>query len=612
MTEKKAPSQRTITRKATKTRRDSMRLMVLSFNIQNNKLSLDKYKYLTKLCMEAKYFYNYLLNLSQVTITDDFGDLIYSHNLFQFNTKSNHITVFDSQSNTHNYYKLQFISSQMKQEILKKIQASIKSLAQAKKKGRKVGRLKFKSTVNVPLKQFNNSFYLSDDCKKLSLQGNSKAKFHLVRNKNLTKLAKSLLNKTINNKDKDNLTNDGFISLKKLIDLNIIEVANAELQPINPGFHLNDFKFKFNLTVYFNKQALKKAQLFQGAKLSKEQHSLLSSLSLGIDAGIGDEITLNVEDKYESVSLNSRKQINDKAKIKLALRTKYQQQLNKHINKTKKRNKKNNSNNNAKHSHKTNKYNAIKAKMNKQDDSIVNHKIDSVNKLMSIINACKAIHFQNELIAKWHKNKKMKFSGKVQKGILGKLYAKLALQYEHKDNDNYVSNDVSTSLPKYVKLGSGLRTTKTCVCGKENKHITIKDRVYVCICGYKNHRDTHSSYIMTKTINHMKSKEYKAMKKAIESNMEEKSISYEVNLNIELIKKEPNCGIQFGFKERDEKSLLFKPNQSKSLIHVHKRELSNTQVLYKLLCDKLSSQNLQIGLNQFVVHTIEASSFWAG
>ena len=47
--------------------------------------------------------------------------------------------------------------------------------------------------------------------------------------------------------------------------------------------------------------------------------------------------------------------------------------------------------------------------MNKQDDSIVNHKIDSVNKLMSIINACKAIHFQNELIAKWHKNKKMKF-----------------------------------------------------------------------------------------------------------------------------------------------------------------------------------------------------------
>ena len=106
----------------------------------------------------------------------------------------------------------------------------------------------------------------------------------------------------------------------------------------------------------------------------------------------------------------------------------------------------------------------------------------------------------------------------------------------------------------------------------------------------------------------MKSKE----SKAIEINMEEKSISYEVNLNIELSKKEPNCGIQFGFKKRDEKSLLFKPNQSKNLIHVHKRELSNTQVLYELLCDKLSSQNLQIGLNQFGNHTIEASSFWAG
>ena len=196
-------SDRIQTRRETQSRRSSMVIKALSFNIQKNKLFKDKKFYLRTLFTEAKYYYNYLIYLSQINITDDFGNTVYPHNLFEFNTKSNWILVYEHSTNSYLPYELKFLSSQVKQELLKKIQSSIKSLSKAKSKGRKIGQLKFKSFVNIPLKQFNNSFYLSDNAKKLALQGNKKSSFHLVRNKNLTKLSKEL-----------NLNHNGQISLK--------------------------------------------------------------------------------------------------------------------------------------------------------------------------------------------------------------------------------------------------------------------------------------------------------------------------------------------------------------------------------------------------------------
>lgn len=61
----------------------------------------------------------------------------------------------------------------------------------------------------------------------------------------------------------------------KLLDLKkIIEIANAEL--------VSSYKdtYTFNLTVYFNPEYLKKANLFQGTKLSQEQYELISQLNL--------------------------------------------------------------------------------------------------------------------------------------------------------------------------------------------------------------------------------------------------------------------------------------------------------------------------------------------
>ena len=141
--------------------------------------------------------YNYLIYLSKVKVVDNYGDTIYPNNLFKFNTKSNLIKILNYEDKIHVDYELKVLSSQVKQEILKKIQSSIKGLSSSKSKGRKIGTLKFKSFVNVPLKQFNNSFYLSDDCKKLSLQGNRKDKFHLIRNKNISNLFNNL---KLNNK----------------------------------------------------------------------------------------------------------------------------------------------------------------------------------------------------------------------------------------------------------------------------------------------------------------------------------------------------------------------------------------------------------------------------
>ena len=392
----KLKSQRSLSLKNTKNRRKNMTIKVLSFNIQSNKLSQAKKQYLKLLSLEAKWFYNYLVYLSQINIVNDYGDLIYPYNLFTFNTKSNHIKVYtyNKELNNHTYidYELKTLSSQMKQEILKRIQSSIKSLIEKYKKNKgkntKFGKLKFKSFVNIPLKQFNNSFYLSDNCKKLSLQGNKKLSFHLIRNKNINKFSKAL---SLNNSSDNKLNN---ISLSKLIHLKHIEIANAEIQ-YNP----NKDQYILNLTVYFNKESLIKANLFQGTQLNNQDKALLKNLTVGIDCGIANELTVNVGDLYQSVSLDSK--INSKKEKGLK---RYQKRMNKHISKFNKLNSKDNKNNTNKVNYKSNKFKALKRNLNRIQDNLTNHKKDTVNKIVSLLDNFKQVSFQKELIHTWHKN----------------------------------------------------------------------------------------------------------------------------------------------------------------------------------------------------------------
>ena len=546
------PSDRIQTRKETKSRRSSMVIKVLSFNIQKNKLSKNKKSYLKTLFLEAKYYYNYLIYLSQQSVTDNYGNTVYPYNLFEFNTKSNQILVYENSSNSYLPYELKFLSSQVKQELLKKIQSSIKSLSKAKTKGRKIGHLKFKSFVNLPLKQFNNSFYLSDNGKKLSLQGNKKSSFHLVRNKNLTQLSKEL-----------NLNFNSQISLKKLIDLNIIEIANAELA----SSYKKD-TYKFNLTVYFNPQYLKKANLFQGTKLSQEDTSLISQLNLGLDAGIASEQTINIGETFSSISINSRNPVNKAQSNKLKKLKHYQRKLNRHIAKSKKHKKLNKDNNkniirNNDKGFYTGKFKELKQQINSIQDNLNNHKTDSIAKITSIYDLFAQITFQDEMVKSWHKNKKMKFSSPIQKGILGKVYAKLKNNYDSENNQTI--NNGKTHY-KYRKLSQSLRTTKTCVCGNVNKDITLKDRVYVCSqCGYVNDRDTHSSYIINHTLNHIEYQQEEVL----------------------------GCGMQpkdWGLN----KDLMLNSNLGQTITS------AKTEQVFNILSSKLKSNNLSIKLNNYI------------
>jgi putative transposase len=430
-------SDRMKTKRATKQRRKGMVIKVLVFNIQGNKLSHEKVDFLKLLNFESTAYYNYLIYITNQpnTITDDFGNQIPPPDLFHFNTKSNSIQLFDKDGDTY-WYELQVLSSQMKQGILSKIQASIKGLAALKKKGYKIGRIKYKHFVNIPLTQYNRTYYLSDNMRYLRLQG-SKLKIPLIRNKNLVKLCKNL--------------GIGNVSLNALINNNIIELANSEI-----------VGNKFYLTIYFDPVSLKQAKLFQGSNLPQ-----LNTINVGIDAGISNELTINVGELHNSIDIDSR---TNKKQKKLK---QYQKRFNKHISNKKKK----------KESYKTNQYYDLKHKINQLYQEITRDKIDATNKIVSILKECNQVTFQDEMIKSWHANKAFRYSKKMQRGILGRVYAKL--------------RDLSKEDDRFVMLSRSCRTTKTCICGTINQHITLKDRVYVChSCGYQNARDIHSSYII--------------------------------------------------------------------------------------------------------------------
>jgi hypothetical protein len=224
----------------------------------------------------------------------------------------------------------------------------------------------------------------------------------------------------------------------------------------------------------------------------------------------------------------------------------------------------------------TNTYYKLNNKINSIQSNINNHKLDSIRKITSIFDLFKGITFQNEMIKSWHSNKKMKFSGIIQKGILGKVYAKLKHHYASDDNKTEVNGAIEY---KYKKLSKNLRTTKTCICGNVNNNITLKDRVYSCPqCYYSNDRDTHSAYIINHTLNH---EEYQ---------------------QTEVL----GCGIQS--KDWDEKQLILSSNLGETRVSV------KTEMIYQILSSKLKSQNLSLKFNYYLGNRSnqEASTFRSG
>jgi len=111
------------------------------FKIDYNNLNKQQKEYIKMLFVEAKWIYNYLIS------QDD---------IYSFNYKDlNQVTHKDKNRNDI-VSDIQYVKSSVKQELITQIVNQIKGMSKLKKKGHKVGKLRFKSEFNsIKLKQYN-------------------------------------------------------------------------------------------------------------------------------------------------------------------------------------------------------------------------------------------------------------------------------------------------------------------------------------------------------------------------------------------------------------------------------------------------------------------------
>ena len=119
-----------------------------------------------------------------------------------------------------------------------------------------------------------------------------------------------------------------------------------------------------------------------------------------------------------------------------------------------------------------NRYKTIK-KIQREYQKLTNKKQDKVNKIVSKLKSYKTIIIQDEQISNWHKGL---FGKQIQHSCMGLIKSKLK------------------QLPQTIVLDKFIPTTKLCPkCQTINKHITLKDRIFKCGCGYEFDRDIHSA-----------------------------------------------------------------------------------------------------------------------
>ena len=141
--------------KDTRDRRKSMDCKTFEVKFDKSKFSTEKKNYLNRLFLEAKWIYNSILGHADP---------------FKYNTKIKTVEVLNKDREWEER-ELEAISSQMKQSIGRRTVDSIVGLSRKKKKGGKIGRLKFKSEINsIPLVQNNVTYKINND-KYIKLQG---------------------------------------------------------------------------------------------------------------------------------------------------------------------------------------------------------------------------------------------------------------------------------------------------------------------------------------------------------------------------------------------------------------------------------------------------------
>lgn len=118
-------------------KRQSQVCRVYKCKIQTNKLSAKQKLQLKMMFVEAKWIWNDILNWCEQSKENKPWDYKLTDTVHHFDKDNNLVEA-----------KLQYVHSQMKQEVLKLLCSNIKTLASLKKKGQKVGKIKFKSNFD--------------------------------------------------------------------------------------------------------------------------------------------------------------------------------------------------------------------------------------------------------------------------------------------------------------------------------------------------------------------------------------------------------------------------------------------------------------------------------
>lgn len=139
----------------TKQRRSQMICRVYEVKIVNGKISKEKKQHLNSLFREAKWLRNSELAKDDISLLDR-------------NAKTATVKVGD----TFEQRSLVCLGSQMRQDVVDQLKSDIRGLSELKKKGYKVGKLKFKSFCNsVPLRQYGTTYRINFEKRVVFIQG---------------------------------------------------------------------------------------------------------------------------------------------------------------------------------------------------------------------------------------------------------------------------------------------------------------------------------------------------------------------------------------------------------------------------------------------------------
>lgn len=144
------------TRQRTREKRKSQDCRIFEVKVDKSHLSKEKLYHLKMLFIEAKWLYNYQLSLEDV---------------FSLSYKMKEVEVLNREGQKERR-EIRYLSAQMRQKLVKRMQQNILNLSKAKKRGLKVGKLKFKNQVNsIPLVQFGITHRIEKNKKYMKIQG---------------------------------------------------------------------------------------------------------------------------------------------------------------------------------------------------------------------------------------------------------------------------------------------------------------------------------------------------------------------------------------------------------------------------------------------------------